>query len=130
MAFLELDQSEYESLIEYARKGTLNSDGTVNDDRAHALDAWLRMIEKKNGVTRHLLWVQWQEQDAPLPAGTNFPTKWPPEMRVPLVLVTRPITRSDVDSLLNTRSKNPTSVVVTSDPAALVGWTQLDVYFK
>lgn len=127
---LQLEQSEYETLIEYARQGTLNADGTVNQDKAVGLDAWLRWIEQKNGVVRNFIWVQWQEQDAPLPPGTNFPTKWPPEMRLPLSLVSRPIAKADVTALLNVKAKNPTSILVTTDPAALVGWTELDVFFK
>ena len=127
---LQLEQGEYETLIEYARRGTLNADGTINQDSAIGLDAWLRAIEAKNGVSRYVVWVQWQEQDAPLPAGTRFPTKWPPEMRAPVVLISRPIAKSDVTALLAVKAKNPTSVLVTSDPAALVGWTELDAFFK
>lgn len=127
---LQLEQGEYETLIEYARQGTLNADGTVNQDKAHGLDAWLRWIEQKNGVVRNFVWVQWQEQDAPLPAGTNFPTKWPPEMRVPLALVSRPIAKVDVTAMLNVKAKNPTNILITKDPAAEVGWTEIDAFFK
>lgn len=127
---LQLEQGEYETLIEFARRGTLNSDGTVNQDAALGLDAWLRSIEQKNGVVRSFVWVQWQEQDAPLPPGVNFPTKWPPEMRAMVGLVTRPVAKSDVTSMLAVKAKNPTSILVTSDPAALVGWTEIDVFFK
>lgn len=127
---LQLEQSEYESLIELARKGTLNADGTVNQELALGLDAWLRYIETKNGVERHFVWVQWQELDAPLPPGTNFPTKWPPELRATIALVGRAIAKADVEALLKTKAKNPTSVLVTRDPAAQVGWTEMDVFFK
>lgn len=127
---LQLEQSEYETLIELARQGTLNADGTVSQDKALGLDAWLRMIEQKNGVSRNFIWVQWQEQNAPLPQGTNFPKKWPPELRVPLSLVSRAIAKSDVTSMLDARAKNPTSVLVTRDPAALVGWMEIDEFFK
>ena len=127
---LQLEQGEYETIIEFARQGTLNSDGTVNQDKALGLDAWLRMIEQKNGVVRNFVWVQWQEQDAPLPPGVNFPKKWPPEMRAPLSLVSRAVAKSDVTSLLAVRAKKPTSILVTRDPAALVGWTEIDEFFK
>jgi len=127
---LQLEQGEYETIIEFARQGTLNSDGTVNQDKAIGLNAWLRMIEQKNGVVRSFVWVQWQEQDAPLPPGVNFPKKWPPELRAPLSLVSRAIAKSDVTSLLAVRAKKPTSILVTRDPAALVGWTELDEFFK
>ncbi len=127
---LSLEQPEYETLIAFARQGTLNADGSVNQDRAQGLDAWLRLIEQKNGIKRNFVWIQWQEQDAPLPAGTNFPKKWPPEMRYPLTLISRPVARADVEQVLSVRATNPTSVLVTQDPAALVGWTELDVFFK
>lgn len=131
MAFpLQMNQSEYESLVEFARRGTLNADGTVNEDKAHGLDAWLRMIEKKNDIVRYFVMLQWQEQDAPLPPGTNFPEKWPPEMRASITLVTRPINRVDVDALLGAKAKKPTNILVTRDPAGRVGWTELDVFFK
>lgn len=127
---ISFSQSEYETIIEFARQGTLNPDGTVNQDKALGLDSWLRMIEQKNGVTRNFIWVQWQEQDAPLPPGVTFPKKWPPEMRVALSLVSRAITKSDVTSMLNVRAKKPTSILVTRDPAALVGWTEIDEFFN
>ncbi len=127
---LKLNQEEYEALVAFARKGTLLADGSVDADLAHGLDAWLRMIEEKNDVDRYFVWVQWQDQDAPLPAGTNFPTKWPPSLRAPLSLISRPISRTDVDSLLAAKARKPTNVLVTRDPAGLVGWTELDVFFK
>lgn len=127
---LSLQQSEYETLIEFARQGTLNADGTVNQDKAAGLNAWLRLIEEKNGVVRSFVWVQWQELDAPLPAGTNFPTKWPPSMRFSITLVSRAISKADVMALVNVKAKNPTSILVTKDPAALVGWAELDEFFK
>lgn len=127
---LALTQSEYETLVAFARQGAVNADGTINQDRALGLESWLRLIEQKNGVERYFVWVQWQEQDAPLPAGTRFPEKWPPEMRTTISLISRDVARSDVDTLLKTKAKNPTSVLVTRDPAALVGWTEVDEFFR
>lgn len=127
---LSMDQAAYETLIEYARQGTLDATGEVIPEKARGLNSWLRMIEEKNDVHRYCLWVQWQEQGAPLPPGTSFPSKWPPELRFFIALVTRPIARRDVDEVLNARARQPTSVLVTTDPAAVVGWTEIDVYFK
>lgn len=127
---LQLEQGDYETLIAFARQGTLEADGTINADKAAGLDAWLRWIEERNGITRSFVWVQWQELDAPLPPGTNFPTKWPPEMRQPLTLVSRSINKADVMALVNSKAKRPTGILVTKDPAALVGWTELDEFFK
>lgn len=127
---IQLNQADWETLIEYARQGTLNADGSVMQTKALGLDAWIRMIEKANNLSRYVLWVQWQEQGAPLPPGTDFPDRWPPELRHLITLVTRPITRSDVDAVLATLARQPTNVLVTSDPAANVGWTELAVYFR
>lgn len=127
---LALNQSDYETLVAYARKGTLNPDGTINQDSSNGLEAWLRDLEKRNGITRYAVWVQWQEQDAPLPVGTIFPDKWPPELRQYIALVTRPIARSDVDKMLAEKARKPTSVLVTRDPAARVGWTEIDFFFR
>lgn len=131
MAFpLKLNQEEYESLIDFARKGTLNADGSINEELAHSLDAWLRLIEKNNGISRYFVLVQWQDADAPLPPGTNFPTVWPPTLRAAVTLISRPISRTDVDAVLSAKARNPVSVLVTRDPAGLVGWTAINEFFK
>lgn len=127
---LSVSQAEYETLIEFARQGTLDAEGQVLPDRARALQSFLVALEEKNDVHRYFVWVQWQEQNAPLPPSTVFPEKWPPELRSFLALVTRPIARSDVDALLKKKAKNPTNVLVTKDPGATVGWTALDEFFK
>ena len=132
MAQLEftLTQEEYEALIALAREGTKNDEGQVtNHDLAVRLDAFLRSIEKNNGIERSAVWVQWQELDEPLPPGTRFPEEWPPRMRVYIELISRRVARSDVDDALRQNATNPTSVLVTSDPGAMYGWTELDDFF-
>lgn len=118
-----LDQEQYEALIDFARRGA------VVPLQKRELDSYLESIEKQSGVTRYKLWVQWQEADAPLPPTTRFPETWPPEMRKYIEFLSRPIARSDVDELLEKRARNPVEVLVTPDPAALVGWTKVDEYF-
>lgn len=127
---LSLQQADYETLIEFARRGTLDAEGQVKQEEALALDSWLKDLERRNGIQRYSLWVQWQEQDAPLPANTRFPEVWPPELRAYLALVSRPITKSDVTDLLSTKAISPTNVLITRDPGATVGWTELSVFFK
>jgi hypothetical protein len=131
MAQLEftLSQEEYEALIAFAREGTKNDEGQVNQDLALRLDAFLRSIEKTNGVERDAVWVQWQELDEPLPPGTRFPEKWPPEKRVYIEFVTRKVAKSDVTDALQQNATNPTGVLVTRDPGAMNGWTELDKFF-
>lgn len=125
-----LSREQYEALIAYAREGTKDADGNPIHDKAVALDDFLVSIERANGITRYQLWVQWQELDEPLPAGTRFPESWPPQLRVFIEQVTRTISRSDVDAVLLSNAKNPTSVLVTSDPGAKYGWTEIDAYFR
>ena len=122
MAFT-LNQEEYESLIHLAQKGA------VTTEEKRQLDAWLTLIEKKNGVTRSKLWIQWQEADQPLPPKTQFPEGWPPTQRFYLELLTRPVNRADVDTVLKQKARNPVTVLVTPDPGALIGWTPVDDYF-
>jgi hypothetical protein len=93
------------------------------------LEQWLRLIEKHNDITRHFLMVQWQEVSAPLPAGTDFPSVWPPRLRRTIELVSRPIGKTDVEAVLAEHAVEPLDVLVTPDPNGLVGWTPIDAYF-
>ncbi len=127
---LSLDQQQYEALVAFARRGTLTAGGQVREHEAHALEAFLVDLERKNGIERNAIWLQWQEQDVPLPPNTNFPEKWPPEYRAYIALVGRAVARVDVDAVLKSKARKPTSVLVTKDPAAKVGWTELDVFFR
>jgi len=122
MATFTLNQEQYEALVALARAGA------VGDDVA-ALDAFLRDVETANGVTRYLVWVQWQEQDQPLPPTANFPAVWPPELRYRLELLTRPINKADIAEVLSLHARKPVGVLLTKDPAALIGWTKLDDFF-
>ena len=123
-----LTQEEYEALIALAREGTKDSEGRVASDKALRLDEFLRAIEKRNGVERHIIWLQWQELDEPLPPGTRFPEKWPPDKRAYVEQVTRPISKADLQEVLDANAKNPISVLFTRDPGALYGWTEFDQY--
>lgn len=124
-----LSTEEYEALVALAREGTKDVNGSPIHDKAVVLNDFLVSLEKKNGITRDILWVQWQELDEPLPPGTRFPERWPPEKRILLEYVTRRISRADVEEVLNANAKNPTSVLVTRDPGALFGWMELDAFF-
>jgi hypothetical protein len=127
---ISLTQEEYEALVELARQGTMDDAGASIPEKARALSAYLVIIEKKNGISRYAVWVQWQEADSPLPPGTLFPKKWPPEMREYMALTSRPIAKTDVIAMLKNRSRNPVNVLVTKDPGATVGWQNLDTFFK
>lgn len=120
---LTLSQEEYESLATLARAGA------TTPEKQRQLEAWLQLIENRSGIVRYGLWVQWQEADSPMPPNTNFPEKWPPEMRYYLQLFSRQINRADVDAVLSKKARNPVTVLVTPDPGAVLGWTTLAEYF-
>ncbi len=121
---ISLDQQDYEALVSLAREGAKS-----DPDRVRKLESFLRLIEQGSGIHRYFLWVQWQEANQPLPPSTDFPEKWPPELRASIELVTRPIAKVDVEKLLAQRARKPVSVLVTPDPAGVVGWTELNAYF-
>lgn len=120
-----LNQEQYEALVALARKGLPASDA----DAKRRLDGWLRIIETQNGVTRDLVVVLWQESGIPLPAGSFFPTRWPPELKYTIELVTRPVARVDVDAVIAARAKQPTSIMCTRDPEGILGLTPIDAFF-
>lgn len=152
---LTITFQEYESLVYLAREGARLTgflDAAATDPRlrylvevarryvgndsnkARSLEAFLKIIEGNNSIVRYYLMVRWQELGEPLPsrvagAATRFPENWPPTLQGYIELLTRPITRSDVDSYVASRANNPVSVMVTSDPGGTVGWTALSDYF-
>lgn len=103
--------------------------GASTPDQARQLDSWLRLIEKANGITRSIVWVQWQEIDSPLPAGTNFPDVWPPELRQKIELISRPVAKADVDALIAAKARNPINILCTKDPAGILGYIPYDSFF-
>lgn len=119
-----LNQEEYESLIKLARAGVGN-----NAKRLTELEQWLRLIESKNGVSRSFVLVQWQELDSELPPGTRFPAVWPPALRKTIELISRPVARVDVEAVVAQYANTPSDILVTRDPAGLVGWQTLDQFF-
>ena len=123
-----LDQEQYEALIALAREGTKDDEGQIDQEEALRLDVFLRKIEADNGITRHAIWVRWQELNQPLPAGTNFPEVWPPTLSVYIEQVTRPISRADIDKVLDDNASNPINVMFTRDPGATHGWTEIYAY--
>jgi hypothetical protein len=118
-----LSQQQYESLVALARAGATTTEKT------RRLSEFLKQIETASGITRDFVWVQWQEMDQPLPPSVRFPETWPPDMRWYIELVTRLVSRADVDQVLATRASKPTNVLCTRDPAAVLGWTPIDNFF-
>lgn len=125
----QLDVQEYEALVALARRGTLGKDGQVMADEARKLETFLRAIEKKSGIVRDGLWVQWTEMDQPLPPNIRFPYTWPPQQRRYIELISRRVSRADVDAVLASHAKKPIDILVTKDPGATLGWTQVESFF-
>lgn len=119
-----LSTEQYEALVALARAGAA---GDAN--KAASLDAFLKLIEKSNGVVRDLVVVIWQELNAPLPQGTFFPTSWPPHLKRTIELTTRPVARADVEEVLKVHAKKPISVLCTRDPNGVLGLTPIDDFF-
>ena len=126
---IKLTQEQYEALVALAQRGAVDPDGSMNQDRALSLDAFLKDIEKTNDIVRHSLWVRWQDPTAPLPPGVRFPKTWPPELQYFIQFITRPVAQRDVLKVVNDRTKNALNIMVTKDPAGLLGWTKVDDYF-
>lgn len=129
MATFTLSQDQYEALIALARQSTVKTDGQIDGDKARALDTFLRSLEAANGITRYILWVQWQEADTRVAPTSRFPAEWPPSLRFKIELLTRPITQDDVNQVLAQRARKPVTVLVTPDPGAELGWTPVESFF-
>lgn len=126
---IKLSQEQYEALVALAQRGTVDADGSTNQERALTLDAFLKNVEKTNGIVRHSLWVRWQDPNAPLPPGVRFPKTWPPELQYFIQFISRPVAKSDVLKVVDDRTKNAVNVMVTPDPAGLLGWVKLNDFF-
>lgn len=126
---LSLDQQDYEALIALSRKGAIGDDGTIDPNKLRQVDSFLRVIEVKNDIVRDGVWIQWQEADQPLPPNVDFPEVWPPQLRFYLELTTRPVAKADVDEVIKAKASKPVTVLVTRDPGAVVGWTDIDSFF-
>lgn len=120
---MNITQEQYLALVSLARAGCETAEKT------RLLEKFLKDIEASNGLKRYLLLVQWQEMDSPLPRNTDFPAIWPPEMRATIERSDRPSTKGEVLQLVKERSKRATNILVTRDPAGLVGWTKVDDFF-
>ena len=113
-----MTRSQYDSLILAAEGDSLINVGLIKD-----------AVDKANGISRYLLHVRWYEQggDAPTRIEIADGVEWPSQLSFKLVQ-NRPISREDVDVVLETQATNPLDPMVSRDPLAIVGWTLLDDY--
>lgn len=124
---ITLSQEQYEALVALARQGAASSSDPAGT--ARSLNFFLQNLEKANGITRYSIWVQWQEQDQPLPPTTRFPAEWPPTQRAFIEFLTRPVAKSDVLAVIAQKASKPQNILVTRDPGATLGWTKLEEFF-
>jgi hypothetical protein len=118
-----MSDEEYSALIFLSKKYITDA------EELRRVDSYHRSIETKNGIVRYLLRVRWQELEAPLPPMASFPRVWPPELDLTIEKVAIPIARYDVEQALKQKASKPFNVMVTKDPAGIVGWTKIDDYF-
>lgn len=85
------------------------------------------IIDKQNDIKRYFLNVRWQDVGGEPPPRVSFSAGWPP-MSTYKIELERKIVRSDVEDVLRTQAANPQLVLVTPDPNAEVGWTEIDEY--
>lgn len=123
MANVTITLDQYSAFVKIAREGA------TTPDRVRAIDRFVADIDRANAITRHGLWVQWQEANSPLPVGTVFPTSWPPELRSWIERTDRAIAKADVLAVLARLATSPVEVLVTRDPGAELGWTPYLTYF-
>jgi hypothetical protein len=126
---ITLSLEEYEAFIALATQSTVNADGSIDQQKVNVLSAFLKKVEQENNITRSSLWIRWQDPTAPLPLGVRFPETWPPNLQRFLQLLTRPIAKTDVMTIVTAQTPNAINIMVTPDPAGLVGWTQLSAFF-
>jgi hypothetical protein len=127
---ITLTLEQYESLLAFAQAGVRRHEGQLDQQQALVLDAALQDIEKSNNIVRYQLWIRWQDPTAPLPPGsTNFPKSWPPNLEYFLQFISRPIAKTDVLGVVFQKTPNAQNIMVTPDPAALLGWTKVDDFF-
>lgn len=119
---ITLTLEEYQALIFFVR-------ASADTDKKRQVQAMLAEAEIRNGVSRHMLVVQWQEAGYALPPNARFPDVWPPELRVTVERTDRPLCKADIEAVLQSRARRPLSILVTTDPAGLLGWTSIDDYF-
>lgn len=119
-----LTQDQFTTLVSLARRNIASSDDL------RKLNVFIDSILKKNNIKHFLLWVRWKNAGELLPVTLNFPKVYPPTLEFCLESFERPISRSDVQEMLDKQGKTTIEVIVTTDPAKLVGWTRIDDYFR
>lgn len=115
---------------EYAAIRGLAFASTPAGDKTRQLAVFFRAIEKREGYPIYSILVRWQELNAPLPPGTNFPETWPPVWESRVDVAGRPVAMKDVNEMLKVKATNPELVLVTTDLGGTAGWTKAADFFR
>lgn len=113
MADLTIPRAQYDALITAALAG--------DTDEVLRLRG---LIDKANGIKRYFLFIRWQDVGGQPPPRIELGKGWPPKQTYQLEQ-DRPITREDVDVVLQQQAINPVGTQVTPDRSGVVGWTLL-----
>lgn len=113
MADVTLSRTQYDALL-----------AAANGDAAVDVDSLQASIDAANGITRYRLLIRWYEIGGQ-PAPRHSLSSWPPEQEF-LLEMERPITRTDVDEVLDNNATNPADPMVTTDLGGEIGLTKLD----
>jgi len=116
MANVSVPRDQYEALRTAALSGDTSECQRIFD-----------LIDRANQIRRYFLYIRWQDVGGTPPPRIELGKGWPKDQTYKLEM-DRPISRFDVDSILQQVARNPTSVMVTPDRAGLVGWTLIDDY--
>ncbi len=121
---------EYETLYALALKGA-NCEVEFQPASPQVLQIanMVARIDARNEITHYMVYVRWAEADSVM-RGVDFPEVWPPNMQQKVEQTGRPIARADVDRMLKVKARKPYNVLVTTDPRGLLGWTDINVFFK
>lgn len=115
---ISMSQDQYQALLDFAFDRRSDTDALTNLQR---------VVDTANGVQRFFLYIRWMDRGGSPPSRIEIGRGWPSAQEFKLRL-DRPITREDVNDVLNKQAKNPVYPTVTSDENGVVGWTELDVW--
>lgn len=121
---LTISEEQWDTLISLAQQGATTAEAR------RQVETFLLEIEEANSIVRYSLRVRWQEAGAMLPANVSFPRSWPPEYEITIRKLGVPVLRSDVETAVRQRAKNPVSIMVSKDPGGEYGWQTIDQYFR
>jgi len=116
MADITITRAQYDSLL-----------AAANGDTQVDVEGLQKLIDDANGITRYFLYIRWQDLGGQPPTRIELGdgVNWPANQEFGLSQET-PISREDVDIVLQTQATNPVDAMVTSDRNGIVGWTLLD----